>query len=80
MCICAGGDSHIGEEKWVSGWGGYCGVGKQKEGRTTARMKELPAWSVEVPAGAELVEVGVLPPLVLPGALVGTLEAAPGRH
>lgn len=47
---------------------------------TTARMKELPAWSVEVPAGAELVEVGVLPPLVLPGALVGTLEAAPGRH
>ena len=43
-------------------------------------MKELPACRVEVPDAAVLVEVGVLPPLVLPGALVGALDAAPGRH
>ena len=42
---------------------------------TTARMKEFPGWRVVVPLAAEVVEVGVLPPVV-----VGTLVVAPGRH
>ena len=38
-------------------------------------MKEFPGCRVVVPLAAEVVEVGVLPPVV-----VGTLVVAPGRH
>ena len=53
--------------------------GKREEGRTTARMNELPGMRVTVALGAvPEVDVGELPPLVVATVLVGV--EAPGRH
>ena len=54
-------------------------MGKREEGRTTARMNELPGIRVTVALGDEpVVDVGELPPLVVAIVLVGV--EAPGRH